>query len=502
MVEGAGSNGGVDSRQHRPDVSVARTDEAKHGVRQPIRPEVWFTLSLLASAGVGAVVLAQPACLPIEAEQFRWFWARHYWQCAFDALSAVCGVGLLAHDLTNDYTPAGRWVLWGLGQVGALLFLTAAASAARRYLGASDSGRSGATVGAMIVAPRWRDVLLAYGLLQLGLVLLIWAAGRVACPTLSVFETLFVVGGAFSGLGLAGGTMDAGTGLTVAIVCFVTGLGFAAWVWLLPIAGLARPLKLARVGWAAVGLAAWTASCAFLLCGLEAPRGESGGGGAGQGGASPASPPSAQAPLAQQPIWPRLTRSIVQAASAATVGIATESARDDGLRDGSKALLGGLMLIGALPGSPGGGIKWGLLLGALAAGGLALRRAPRGQPMRHDNEATRDVAGRWMRAGVAAVVLLTLATLATALGLLLIEAGTATRFQPPPTFADAWLDAASAVNGGNLTSGLAATVTSPNLTRGLGLPIDLYQIGTVWLMLAMLIGRVLPVWVVARAAKT
>lgn len=90
--------------------------------------------------------------------------------------------------------------------------------------------------------------------------------------------------------------------------------------------------------------------------------------------------------------------------------------------------------------------------------------------------------------------------LVVALGLLVIETRTASRFQPPPTFGDALLDASSAVAGANLSSGLTATVTSVNLSSGMDITVDSYQYGMTWLMLAMLIGRVLPVLVLSRVA--
>ena len=68
---------------------------------------------------------------------------------------------------------------------------------------------------------------------------------------------------------------------------------------------------------------------------------------------------------------------------------------------------------------------------------------------------------------------------------------TASAYQPVPTFAEAFLDAASAVGGANLTSGLFGTVTDPNLIMGLGSGINQYQYGMAWLMAAMVLGRVL-----------
>ncbi|MCK4341785.1 MAG: hypothetical protein KAY37_08695, partial [Phycisphaerae bacterium] len=85
-------------------------------------------------------------------------------------------------------------------------------------------------------------------------------------------------------------------------------------------------------------------------------------------------------------------------------------------------------------------------------------------------------------------------------GLLFIEASTASAYQSPPTCADALLEAASAVGGGNLSSGLTTTVTSANLSRGIHQSVDLYQYGMLWLILAMFVGRTLPIVILARCA--
>jgi len=97
-----------------------------------------------------------------------------------------------------------------------------------------------------------------------------------------------------------------------------------------------------------------------------------------------------------------------------------------------------------------------------------------------------------------AILVLLLATV-VALGLLIIEANVASAYQPPPSFASAFLDAASAVAGGNLSGGVCAAVTDRNLSRGIRLGVDLYQYGMVWLMAAMLAGRTLPLVVLSRA---
>ena len=69
--------------------------------------------------------------------------------------------------------------------------------------------------------------------------------------------------------------------------------------------------------------------------------------------------------------------------------------------------------------------------------------------------------------------------------LLIIEAGLGSRWELPPSFADAFLDASSAVGGANLSSGLTRSLTSAYLSSGIRQNVDEYQYGMTWLMLAM-----------------
>jgi hypothetical protein len=108
---------------------------------------------------------------------------------------------------------------------------------------------------------------------------------------------------------------------------------------------------------------------------------------------------------------------------------------------------------------------------------------------------------RWMHAGMSVFILMILLTAIVAGGLLLLEQWTASAYQTPSSFADALLDASSVVAGGNLSGGLSETLTSRNLISGLNQPVNLYQYGMGWLMLAMLLGRVLPVTVLRRLSE-
>ena len=142
------------------------------------------------------------------------------------------------------------------------------------------------------------------------------------------------------------------------------------------------------------------------------------------------------------------------------------------------------MLVGGLGGGAGGGITWPLLLFAMAC----LRRT------------VRDA--QFLRCTAVFVTLMLLLTLVFAAGLLLIETATGSPFQTPPTLADALLESASAVGGAGLTAGVTDAVTGANLSSGMHSPGDRYQYGVVWLMLAMLAGRLAPLWLLARLARS
>ncbi|MBU0618391.1 MAG: hypothetical protein KKI02_11795, partial [Planctomycetes bacterium] len=82
------------------------------------QPDLWFLLALLLVTALGAVALAHADATYSEARHLSY--SRHYWQVAFDALSATCGVGLLTYGFQEDYTPLGCWILTTLGLSGAL----------------------------------------------------------------------------------------------------------------------------------------------------------------------------------------------------------------------------------------------------------------------------------------------------------------------------------------------------------------------------------------------
>lgn len=428
------------------------------------RPDVWLPLVLIVSAALGGRLLSRQACVQLSERDRGSYGARPGWQADCDALSAVCGCGLLTYDLDEDYTPLGRWVLLGLGVTGAICYL----AAARQALGGLWK-RAGPAL-----PPVWM-VVVAYAAVQLLVISAVWIVEAATGTGTGWQDAAGRAVSAFSSLGWFRTPAERGATWVYAIVALLGALGWTVWLSIVP-----QERVRARHPWLAL-LATYVAfllTSAGVIAALETPRG------------TPRGRASTGTDLAGQPPLQRFERGLVQATCAAAAGIATEEFESRGVSDGTKAVLAGTMLVGGFGGSPGGGVKWVVLAWVLGAGWLA------GSGSGTDS----NRGGRCARAATMCLFSLVGLTIVTALGLLVIEAHTASRFQTPPSFADALLDASSAVNGGALSSGLVATVTSANLSSGIRQSVDLYQYGMVWLMLAMFIGRIAPVLVLTRFA--
>jgi Trk-type K+ transport system membrane component len=458
------------------------------------QPDLWFLVMLLLITGSGAMLLARAGSTLPESKDLNYFRVRHYWQATFDALSASCGVGLLTYSFQDDYTACGRWILTVLGVFGALLFLAAVTHAARRMQTAE--GRRHVPHPLLVVG-----AFLIVQVLALGIFLLL-RYGR--GDALSAPETAWRVLAAFSSLGWASESQQGVDAWPLALLAYLGALGWPLWLLIVP--PLTKRYVPVRAALAMLG--GYSASlllAALLISAFESPRGtvdrpavppgqtpglRAGETAPGSVGASPSQPPT----LASVSGWStRYARSLVQTVSASGAGMPTESLVERDASAGTKVTLSALLLVGGLGGSATGGVLWPLLLWALAGSAAALGWPRRTRP-------APDIA-RWMHAGLACFFLLALLAVIIALGLLLIENWTASRFQPAPTFADALLDASSVVAGGNLSSGLAATVTSRNLLSGIHQSADLYQYGMAWLMLAMLVGRMFPLVILRRLAN-
>jgi len=434
-------------------------------LRAVLRSDIVLLLGLLLLAAAAAAILAQPACTSLDARELEYFRTRRLWQCAFDALSAACGVGLLTSDLRADYTDVGRWVLLGAGFLGALLYVTSFARALARSQ--QQAGRSLASNPLMLALLFCVLQALALG----GLVTVDYVRFR----TVDVDAVLLRGVSAFASLGWSDAFESRANTVAVAVVAGLGALGCLPWMMLIP--GLRRHINARTTLISVASYALFLAALAGLICAAETPR----------GGAYAGSAPV----LASKTTPARYGRALVQSVSASGAGIATEPLTDRGVSETTKVALAGALLVGGLPVSAAGGISWVFTIAALVgvATALGLRRR-RG----------RGGGGRWYTAGLACLLLYGMLIVATATGLLLLETWTASRFQPAHTFADALLDAASAVCGGNLTSGLTESITNESLSSGIRLGENRYIWAMVWMMLAMICGRVLAVSVLCRLA--
>ena len=437
-------------------------------------PDLWLLVALLALTVGGAVALNHVESVDPETKRLSYY--RHYWQTVFDSLSASCGVGLLTYDFKDDYAPAGRWILTGLGVAGAWLFLAATTHAARRM-----QGREGP-----VRVPHPVLVVFGFTLIQVLAVGIYLLANK-----LNDVPDLTLCGlAAFSSLGWAGRMLhDAGGGGTdawpLALIAWIAAIGWPVWLLAIPVwfrkFGMYRtdaspvPTLALLGGYASILLLA-----ALLVCMFESPSAPLGRGGPNE-------------TLSGQTPPQRYLRSLVQVTAASGAGMPTEKLTERNVSEGTKIALAAILLTGGLAGSATGGMHFPLLMWALAGGLGGLFRFGR------DRHAP-DVQ-RWMHAGMAVFILMVLLTMIVAGGLLLLEQWTASSYQTPSSFADAMLDASSVVAGGNLSGGLAETLTSRNLVSGMNQPVNLYQYGMTWLMVAMLIGRVLPVAVLRRLSE-
>ena len=437
-------------------------------MRFATRTEIHFLIVVIALTAGGAVLLAQPLCIPQTERDVQYFWAYNVWRCAFDALSAVCGVGLLIGDFSESYTRAGRGVLAGLGVSGALLYVSAILALLRR-IGAS------LTVWA---APRTRVVLIAFAVLLLVATGANVIATRFA-PDAPTLDTATINGiSAFCALGFRANAESptATATTTIAITAWLAALGWPIWFFVAPPL-LKRHVQARHALLVAATYSAALLLIALLITGFETPRGRRG-------------PANDSTLLADQTTATRFGRSLAQVAAASGSGIATEQLADRSVSEGTKAALAATILLGPASYAAGGGHTWLMLLWALSA--ITSGATPSAGAGRH--------VVHWFRASLTLLATLVCAALLCAFGLLLIESFTASRFTPAPSFADALLDACSAVGGANLSSGLTASVTDRNLTSGIRMRFDLYQLGMAWIMLFMLIGRIAPLLVLRRLA--
>jgi hypothetical protein len=447
-----------------------------------------FAVLLLLLSAAGAWLLWRPGMTEADQRDWQFYATRQAWLSAFDGVSAACGAGLLHADFDRGYGQAGRWTLTGVGFAGALAFVLAAAGVARRLIG--DEGRRrvpgpGAIAGALAA---W----------QLGTIAIALLAERAAGSDTTASDVVMRAVAAFSSLGWWPGLPPKdGTVWLYAGIGLAGGLGWP--IWLL---GTLRPGRSPTWRTMAALLAGYATLMligAGLIAALEVPR--------SQVHATGERTASAGGALAG-----RFDRAMAQSILASTAALPVEGWTEE-TTDGSRFVLACLVTAGALPGSAGGGVRMTAFL-LVVVGIWRLRPAPpstpqttsaaqrdssdRGESPPVDSAARKMRLVRLVGAHYSAVVWL---LLAGALGLLVIQNFAASPYQAARTFADALLDSASAVAGGGLTSGMAAELIDPSLSSGMHSPVDRYQYGAAWLMLLMLAGRIVPLWLLARAAR-
>ncbi len=441
-------------------------------------------IELVVLAAGGAVLLTLPASLQLDPRDAAYYRQYHAWQSAFDALSIVTGCGLRTREPARDYTPTGRWILLAIGAAGAVCYVRAAAAALAALIGPAGHPSPRETH----TPPRWSDALRTAAAWRLHVWLAVVLGPAVLLGGVMVgLDRLAGVHGpaansfydgvaTYLSLGL---TLARRTGPQAAVIvvpALAGGLGVPAVALCVPrlrraLAGLGR----IWLGWLAT-YALWLLAAAALIALCEQPRGRTG----------------QTATLAGAPPAKRWARAAAVSATVSPAGVSTEPLTEAASSEATRTAIAALVLVGSMPGSPGGGVKWPLFLAACASLAAAVGLWRRGCD---------PPTSRLRSAAVHLTLALVLTTVFVAIGLLAIEGLTASRFTPPPRLTDALLDAASAVGGAALTGGLTHAVTNQNLTAGIRLSVDMYPWGMGWLMAAMLAGRLLPVVILCRMSN-
>lgn len=431
-----------------------------------------FLFVLLLVVAIAATLLCQPRFALTSERDAQYFLARKAAEAVFDACSVVFGSGLLAGPLDARYTETGRWTLWFAGVAGAVAYL---AFVARIITNLDLEGRQRDDASAVSPQAGPKQEISVASIIVLALVCFavltgaVYFAGRFACPTVTVVETAWLTGCAFFSVGLTPASVDPGTAWMLAIVALTGSLGWPVWLFFRE---SVRNHPFARaVRRSAVVYLLTLAGLSAVFCALESPRG-----GEAVGKLAERSDVSS-VPLSQEPLGPRFARCSASVV-AASGGIATEPLTDRSVRDGSRALLAIAMPLGGLAGSFSGGICISILW-------LGWRRPQSG----------------WRIAATRLFVGYALALVIASFGILLIGTAVATRYQPAPTFADALLDASSALSGGNLSSGVTGMITGRNLVSGIGLGVSFDFVGMSWMLAAMVFGRIWPFVVLVNIPK-
>ncbi len=430
-------------------------------------PPCLFLLFLAVLAAAGAATLFSPACTVVDSRIRAFYSTRHAWLCAFSALSAACGSGLLTYRFDVEFTSLGRFVLAGLSAAGALAGAVTLAAVLRARPGARAPD-SAAPMPALPAPPGVRGALASAAIVFVVAAVVPLAAELIAGGAGRAVERLPHALAAAACTGLSDAPPRASVAWAYALAGLTTSAGWPVLVSAFLPRAARRTARRAACRWV-TGYVGFLALAALLITALEHPRTD-------RASADP------DLSLASVPAWTRAARSFVLVASVSAAGVATEPISAPAAGDGMRAVLALVTLVGGVGGGVTGGAAFALFIPALTAAARA--------PLPRRRSAPHDLAAR-------VVVALFALAAAVAVGLLILENVTASPFQPRPTVADALVDAASAVGGAGITAGLVRTLTDENLSSGMRQPVDWYPYAAAWLMLAMLIGRALPFAVLA-----
>lgn len=415
---------------------------------------------LVVLALAAALTLVQPGLRDLNVREQQAYGLRPYWEAGFDALSVVCGTGLLVRDIETDYTPRGRCVLVAAGVAGLLLYVAVSLTVVRQLWSGTPPGLL--TVwGAHLVAGMVAVVGSGSACVVMGGDDLGWAGWN----ALAVFASL----------GIARPEVGTVSVWVYGVIAAAAALGWP--VWLLAMSSAWRR----QVGRRLLAIVAVYAAGMILAAGLvvvlSGPRG-----GRMPGGSAAAAGGGAE----------RFVPALVQVVLTSGAGVTSADLSPGVVPDGVRCVFACVLLIGGVAGGVGGGVTWWLVLAAACG-----RKGVSGGQA----ECYELSGGLFRQLGWSVLGWVCGLTVVVAAGLMVIEQWGGSAYERPPTAGAAVLDAASAVGGGGLTSGVSGAITSASRSIGIRQRADLYQYGMGWLMLAMLVGRVVPVWCAVRIVR-
>ncbi len=427
------------------------------------QPHVWLPVALLLLAMLGSMALLTDTCVELSVRERVAHGALPAWQASFDALSAACGVGLHTFDVRGEYTPVGRWLLAAVGFCGAVCFLVAS----RQLLERSAHQQQ---------LPRLRTILAVFVATQIIACLLLLVAANY--ETTTVGDVLWHGVSTFASLGFSPPDELAAPIWATTTVSLLAALGWG--VWLLPLASWRRMLNERLLLMVVAGYVAFLLTASALIALFEKPPGVP-------------RHVTQERPVRAAAFPERLVDAAAQVICASGSGNSV-SRETSPLSEGTRLVLAAVVAVGGLGGAVTGGVKMPMLLIAI---GIAGRNSdhPRSHPeKRIQTHSGKSLALRILAAFVGLILLATV-------GVLLLDTLTGSPFDRPATLGEAVLESASAVGGAGLSAGLTSRFASARLSSGIRQSVDSYQYGMAWLMAMMLIGRWLPILLIARGLR-